>query len=172
MRKDTPLRSIRSHSYSAPGLPSKLMLMLALCLLSLQSVVPAIAQEADALSAANRLIDAMHLEKQFDVAMDMMQNMRAQLMSDADEPSDSVDALARELFNMDELRPVIATLYAEMYTVEELDALSDFYETPLGQKTLTAMPELTAKMSQIIISRVQEALPRLQELIAEEQAGQ
>jgi hypothetical protein len=59
-----------------------------------------------------------------------------------------------------------------MYTVEELDALSDFYETPLGQKTLTAMPELTAKMSQIIISRVQEALPRLQELIAEEQAGQ
>ncbi|MBK1834734.1 DUF2059 domain-containing protein [Roseibacillus ishigakijimensis] len=68
-------------------------------------------------------------------------------------------------------------LYTETFTLEELRELDAFYQTPLGQKVLHTMPELTQKGMQIGMEAAQneqEALKKrmqaFQEKVMEDQA--
>jgi hypothetical protein len=45
-----------------------------------------------------------------------------------------------------ELMDATTKVYAKHYTAEEIKALKDFYGTPLGQKLLTATPQITNEL--------------------------
>lgn len=61
----------------------------------------------------------------------------------------------------------IRQLYAQKMTVAELNAISDFYETPAGRKSLEIAPELQLEMmafgQQAGRAAAQDALPRIKE---------
>ncbi|WP_395644493.1 DUF2059 domain-containing protein [Terricaulis sp.] len=67
------------------------------------------------------------------------------------------------LASTDELVELIARVYAIHFPTEDLNALADFYESPLGQRLVTAMPEVMAdsgRVSQVFAEQVMA--PRMQ----------
>ena len=48
------------------------------------------------------------------------------------------------------------TLYARHFTADELNQLVVFYRSPVGQKSLKVLPQLTVEMFQMIIPRLKE----------------
>lgn len=56
-------------------------------------------------------------------------------------------------------------LYARVYTVDELRQMAVFYRSPLGQKLLATMPQLTAECaeisSRVMMPRVQKTMSQL-----------
>ncbi|AOS96425.1 hypothetical protein AUP74_00959 [Microbulbifer aggregans] len=71
----------------------------------------------------------------------------------------------QEVVGHETLREEIAELYLDYYTVEEMRTLTAFYKSPTGKKMLQVTPELTGQLMQVVQFRIQENLPRLQELI-------
>ena len=73
---------------------------------------------------------------------------------------------------VDQMVAEMVPLYADTYTVDEIRQLSAFYQSPLGQKMLANMPQLTAR-SMEISNRIM--VPRMQKLmsqIMQDMAGQ
>jgi uncharacterized protein len=61
------------------------------------------------------------------------------------------------------LEPEFTRLYLEVFTEGELRELIAFYEAPIGQKMLEKMPALMMRSQQMVMTRLQTAMPRLME---------
>jgi hypothetical protein len=70
-----------------------------------------------------------------------------------------------EVVGHESLRAEIAELYLDYYTVEEMRTLTTFYNSPTGKKLLAVTPDLTGQLLQLVQLRIQDNLPRLQQLI-------
>jgi hypothetical protein len=62
----------------------------------------------------------------------------------------------------------MAKIYISKFSVEEINKLREFYETPLGKKTARLLPELTAEGAMLGQKRVQQNMDELQKMIAAE----
>lgn len=62
----------------------------------------------------------------------------------------------------------LAAMYAETFTAEEMNVLAEFYRTPVGRKSIKAMPDLMAIGSRYGQQRAQENISELQAMVAEE----
>lgn len=54
-----------------------------------------------------------------------------------------------ELFNAQDTMLALAGVYSEYYTIDELQSLIEFYETPVGKKLISTWAELTSKTQEI-----------------------
>lgn len=59
----------------------------------------------------------------------------------------------------------LVALYEDAFTETELRELKTFYETPLGQKTLTAIPGLIRQSAELGSTIAREHLPELEAAI-------
>ena len=66
--------------------------------------------------------------------------------------------------NWQDIKAPIINAYAQVYTKEEVEQLIRFYQSPLGQKTLTKMPELMQVSMQVMRVTSKKLLPKMQEL--------
>jgi hypothetical protein len=64
----------------------------------------------------------------------------------------------------EELKVDIAAVYADVFTVEELRGIVDFYRSPLGKKLVERMPDLMQKTMVITQDRMKAMMPELQAL--------
>jgi hypothetical protein len=98
-------------------------------------------------------------------------NMNAQQKADAQKKVDAMlpklvakmQAVMTDPSLIDEMLTEMVPLYAETYTLDEINQLSAFYASPLGQKMLANMPTLMARSMQIS-QRIM--MPRIQKLMA------
>lgn len=66
----------------------------------------------------------------------------------------------------DAMRDEMISLYASVFTEQELDALSDFYESKVGTKLMVYLPKLTHESMAVTRNRVEERVaPRIEVLI-------
>ena len=56
---------------------------------------------------------------------------------------------AESKFDMAELMQLLIPLYDKYYTIEDLKALNAFYESPVGQKVLSTLPQITQESMKI-----------------------
>jgi hypothetical protein len=67
----------------------------------------------------------------------------------------------------DAIKDEVIALYSDTFTTAEIKALTAFYSTPLGKKSLKAMPELTAQGAALgqrrVIAHEQELLALIRE---------
>ncbi|RBP35523.1 hypothetical protein DES53_12143 [Roseimicrobium gellanilyticum] len=111
---------------------------------------------AENLAAAKKLADTINLKEQMDAGfaamMPMVDQLSQQLKLDAAGKAELVQ-LYKDWFEKDldqaKMMGNIVTLYAETFTVQELDGLRDFYQTPLGKKALKVLPEIMQKGAQL-----------------------
>lgn len=110
---------------------------------------PVLAQEepsASHLAAARQAVAAINATEQFDVVlMNAATQIKGELFANnpdrTDELSDMVDEAAIELApRRAALENEIARIYAQLFTEEELTAMSDFYGSPAGQKLIEQGP--------------------------------
>lgn len=66
------------------------------------------------------------------------------------------------------MKPEYVAMYADAYSEEDLLALTEFMESPLGQRFLDATPELMAQASTMARQRMSEAMPELLEIVESE----
>jgi hypothetical protein len=68
------------------------------------------------------------------------------------------------------LEPDFANLYSNAYTTEQLDGLSAFYGSPLGQAVLAKTPNLLRQSSAISQQHLAVILPQIQKMVQDEAA--
>jgi len=77
------------------------------------------------------------------------------------------DAELDKAIGWEQVKPDLITLYTETFTEQELSQLNDFYESALGKKMLTKLPELNARSAQVTQAKLESAVPRVNKLLAE-----
>ncbi len=134
-------------------------------------VAPAVVDPAR-IAKAERVLDVIHIDRQYDsifsrltpiitvqVFTALKDNVRlpASVRTRLADPAEL--ATAERIFAEEtvkgfktryiELRTATAREYAAAFSAAELDQLATFYESPLGQKTLSVLPTLQAKLMPI-----------------------
>ena len=67
----------------------------------------------------------------------------------------------------DELIAKMVPLYAKRFTEADLDALLAFYRSPIGRKTVEAMPALMQESMELAIDESKASVPKIQERVTE-----
>lgn len=74
---------------------------------------------------------------------------------------------------MDPMRDIMLAqdeIMADLFTLEEITALKDFYETSVGQSVMTKLPDVIAAQQPMIIemvgAKIPAMLPRIQSILA------
>jgi|EndMetStandDraft_7_1072992.scaffolds.fasta_scaffold120028_2 uncharacterized protein len=135
--------------------------LLVACGLAFALAAPASAQDTPALSAAQvapdrlaaarDLLQATNTDSQFATVIPMMFGQLKQSMPSASpKMQQELDQVFEEVQKQfierrNEVLDQIAILYAQKFTAEEMKSLADFYRSPIGQKFIVAVPELTAE---------------------------
>lgn len=68
----------------------------------------------------------------------------------------------------DNIKAELADIYANAFTLTELEELARFYRTPVGKKILQKLPELTVQGARLGQHKVEEHLGELEILIRQE----
>ncbi len=68
----------------------------------------------------------------------------------------------REAMSWDALIEPMIAIYVESYTVEELQAIVDFFGSPIGQSFVKKSPEVNQKATAVIMNNIQQAMSTLQ----------
>lgn len=77
------------------------------------------------------------------------------------------NAALEQAVGWDMLKPDMVKLYTRNFNEQEMKDLIRFYESPLGKKVLEQMPSLTAQSAQLTQSKLETAVPKVNQLLAE-----
>ena len=77
------------------------------------------------------------------------------------------DAALEKAIGWKEVKPELVTLYTETFSEAELTQLNEFYESELGKKMLTQLPQLNARSAQVTQAKLESAVPQVNKLLAE-----
>lgn len=77
------------------------------------------------------------------------------------------DAALDKAIGWKEVKPDLIALYTDTFSEAELSRLNEFYESELGKKMLTQLPQLNARSAQVTQAKLQEAVPQVNKLLAD-----
>lgn len=83
---------------------------------------------------------------------------------------DTLLSFFQKYMSWNSLEPDITKLYMKEFTEIEIGEISRFYQTAVGKKVMTRLPELSAQGAAIGQTRVQEHIGELQAMIAAQEA--
>lgn len=95
----------------------------------------------------------------------MIAQMRPQLLASLpatphrDQIVDAYGEKLAALLSSQEVMDQIAVIYAKHLSAEDISALIQFYQTPAGQHSLTAMPQITAESAEVGASTARTNVP-------------
>lgn len=142
------------------------------CALTLACALPALAQTADTREArleAARAHVAMTMEDLDMAALirTMYQPVIDQLAASGQRLRDDQIAQIDQLYQSTMTEPMRRIMLAQdqvmadLFTLEEIQALADFYASPLGRQVMTKLPRMVEAQQPQIMEMVQSELPRL-----------
>ncbi|MBI3699147.1 MAG: DUF2059 domain-containing protein [Afipia sp.] len=116
---------------------------------------PAVAQapSPEAITAAKSLLEKMkfgdQFKRNFPQTMERFKPLFVQNRVDMLEKYNAMLPLALEALNnrIPAVVDAVAVVYAKNYSLSELNELSKFYDTPLGQRTLAVGPKISQESS-------------------------
>jgi hypothetical protein len=129
-----------------------------------KSTIPAHTANSEALT----LLATMNMRQSYEGMIKRITQMQIQAKPELQAIAPAIEAFFTKYMGWEALRGDIAALYAKNYTVEELKELNEFYQTPLGQKTVQIMPQLAAASAQIGQSRMMEHMPEMKAMVEAE----
>ncbi|MBD3788805.1 MAG: DUF2059 domain-containing protein [Campylobacterales bacterium] len=134
------------------------------------SANPAVSSEA--MNAAYALFDTMGLSKNYEAMVDRITQMQLKQQPALEPIKDTMKAFFTKYMGWDSLKEEMAKIYASHFTTQELNEIKAFYETPVGKKTATLMPQLAAEGSKLGEERFKAHLEEFQKMIMDELARQ
>ncbi|MEO6922979.1 MAG: DUF2059 domain-containing protein [Bryocella sp.] len=152
------------------------MMLLAMLLL----IVPCHAQDVDPAKRAKveELMTTMRVDKMMNQMMDMVKSQVAQTTaslpsSQTMTPKQKEIAAAFQTKALDvamstvsfqSMEPEIVKLYANTFTMQELEGILAFYKSPIGQSMLDKQPQLMRGMMTFMQGRIAELQPKMKAL--------
>lgn len=137
--------------------------------LALCAAVPAAAQQepsAGEMQAVREMLDAMRVREMLPRTMETM--LSGALGEEM--PEEFLDIM-REFFaehlRYEDLEAGFARAYTDLFTEEEMRALTAFYRTPAGQRFVELTPELSGRIQQMTVEVMEDSLPELERMIQE-----
>ncbi len=123
---------------------------------------------------AAKLLEVMEVGKMLNQSFDSMKKMQGEMTKKLVENAkdqkiaikhqqEIMDLMKKEL-SWDNLRPEFEKLYAETYSAEELEALINFYQSPIGKKFIEKQPEMQKKSMIMVQKVVMRIMPQIQAL--------
>ncbi|MFZ4125068.1 MAG: DUF2059 domain-containing protein [Rickettsiales bacterium] len=79
----------------------------------------------------------------------------------AESAAPAVRTILENTLSFDAMRPALANVYVNNFTLAELEWMVNFYQTGLGKKLLDVQPALYETMSTISAGRIKEAEPQI-----------
>lgn len=126
---------------------------------------------------AQRMFDHMHFGDMLGKILDNQKKMvganmtqglkRIQGDATPQEMADFQKQLADTLWSgidMKKIQDNAAQIYASEFTPSQLNAISDFYDTPTGQALQAKTPEISAQMSKLMMAQIQSVVPQVQQM--------
>lgn len=143
-------------------------LLIALALGLFIATTPSQAKEQSHQQTAEKLLDMMNMEQTLNRAIDQMLNIQLQ-RNPAMAPYKTIMlSFLNKYMGYEVVKSEVAGIYTESFSQKELNEIIAFYETPVGKKSVELMPELMNKGAQIGMTRVQNNMGELQQMIMEE----
>lgn len=131
---------------------------------------------ADSLGKAKELIKIMEVTKQLDASQQQIGNFMDQMVDSqglSGEEAATAKALAKksmessfEAMKSIDWEAMFGDIYASVFTEEEIQALIDFYKSPIGKKYLDKQPELMAATMQKMQGEMAKLMPKIQADVA------
>jgi len=145
----------------------------ALFLSALLSACTVFAQDANQVrEAAERLLDLFNMNENFDQTMKQAVQMPLSMIDSQDlspeqkaEAKRAVEAsmkVTMERFSWERMKDMFIDIYAEVFTVEEINGLIEFYESPLGRQFIEKQPQLMQATMAKMQALMQEMMPQIQ----------
>ena len=138
------------------------MLVRLIAIIALLLPVSAQAQEDDfaqRLALAERMLEIRPAEKQVERAVDSY--IRNYMFNASDEDQEIFRTAMKRLMNPKALEKVAVDAYAETFTLEELEAMVEYYSKPEAQSASDKQNLLNAKIAPEIALMMDRALIRL-----------
>lgn len=111
-----------------------------------------------------------NIERSFDMVKDRQMD-RIKRLNIPNAESEKVASLQEKIMSIvtgalswEKIREDYISLYAEIFTEEELEGILAFYKSPVGKKFIEKQPELMEKSMQINQKQMEILMPKLQEL--------
>ena len=138
---------------------------------------PASADSASHAAKAERFLELVNADRIAVPVYAQVQQMFAERFAQTQAPESKralldryqskADAALDKAIGWDEVKPDLVALYTDTFSEDELGRLNAFYESELGKKMLTKLPELNARSAQVTQTRLQAAVPQVNKLLAE-----
>jgi hypothetical protein len=138
------------------------------------------------LADADAVLKAMHFDEMFSKIMDqqkksmgpMMQRMTAG-MKVSDEDKARITEMQKKVMDGvfdslsgPEMKSAVAGIYSSIFSKEELASLGAFYSTPAGQSMVAKQPAVQEKMMEVMMPKMAEIGPKMQQVMKEFAAEQ
>ena len=152
------------------------LLLAGLCIASSALADKPAASTVDAKTKlAMQLMESAQFDRSMQQMAEQMPAMMAKQFESATGSCDASSALVQEMsgklgqlvttaLKSEEMKVDVASLYAEVFSEDELRQTIAFYQSPLGRKLLERMPELMQKSMQISQDRMKDVMPELQKI--------
>jgi len=137
----------------------------------------AFADSASHAGSAERFLQLANADRLAVPVYAQVQQMFAQRFADAQAPDTKKALLERyqaqantasdKAIGWDKLKPDLVALYTSQFSETELNQLIDFYESSLGKKMLSKLPELNARSAQLTQAKLESAVPEVNKLLSE-----
>jgi len=107
------------------------------------------------IAAAKTLFKAMGVDEQYKVMVDTMTNGLAAIVQQrhpahAPAITEVFGSLKQKFLDRsDEMIDLVAPVWAEKFTVEDLVAIAEFFATPVGRKLVAVQPEIMQRSMQL-----------------------
>jgi uncharacterized protein len=129
------------------------------------------------LADAEAVMNKIHIDEMLDRTVEVQKKMvwtsieRTMIAKLPDSAKDDVAGFRQKvmdevgkLLDPAQMKADITKVYSETFSKEELNQISSFYDTPLGQTLLAKQPEIQEKMQTAMMPRMSELAPKLQQL--------
>lgn len=149
------------HTIKRSGLAFMLLSLLAGTMSSVGAPESA-ALQAQNLDKVEELLVVMRVEESMTMAMVRTLYDLVATTPEWQAHEDILLDYTEEQVGWDALKPMLITLYAEMFNDAEIEALINFYTSPAGLKLLDATPALSERTRKLIVDRFDAELAVLE----------
>lgn len=132
------------------------------------------------LAVAREVITAMQVDKMFDGMAAQMKQMAGQMSAlppgATDEQRKSSEALQAKIMELSmgmvkEMVTKMDAIYADVYTLPELNAMKAFFTSPEGRSMNAKQPQVMAKMMPLMQEMQRDLMPKIQKVVEDAKAA-
>ncbi|GAB6387017.1 DUF2059 domain-containing protein [Stutzerimonas marianensis] len=137
----------------------------------------ALADQATHQARAEQFLELVNADRLSVPVYAQVQQMFAERFAQAGAPEDKralleryqsqADAALDQAIGWEKVKPDLVTLYTEAFTEQELGELNAFYQSDLGRKMLSRLPQLNARSAQVTQAKLESAVPQVNKLLAD-----